>query len=212
MARIVWGARGERVYETGVDRGVLYVGVNPGVAWSGLISVPETPTGGQPKPYYLDGIKYANISAAEEFAGVINAYSSPAEFGPCDGSVAIQNGLFITQQPRNSFGLSYRTLLGNDVEGSSHGYKIHIVYNALAAPSQRANATEAATVEPIRFGWAFSSRPPAISGYKPTAHLVIDTRTADPTALAEAEDILYGTEAEAPRLPTPDELIAIFTP
>lgn len=212
MARIVWGARGERFYETGVDRGVLYVGVDPGVPWSGLISVPETPTGGQPKPYYLDGIKYANISGAEEFSGVINAYSSPAEFGPCDGSVSIQNGLFITQQPRRPFGLSFRTLLGNDVEGSAHGYKIHFVYNALAAPSQRANTTEAASIEPIRFSWAISTKPPAISGFKPGAHLVVDTRTTDPLVLAEVEDILYGTEAEAPRLPSPDELIAIFTP
>lgn len=212
MARIVWGARGERYFEMGVDRGVLYVGTDPGVSWNGLISVPETPTGGLPRPYYLDGIKYANISSAEEFAAVLNAFSSPIEFGPCDGTLSIQNGLFITQQPRKPFGLSYRTLVGNDVEDDAHGYKIHLVYNALAAPSQRANASSSDTVDVVRLSWAISAKPPALSGYKPTAHLVIDTRTTDPSVLAEVEDILYGTEAEAPRLPSPTELIAIFTP
>lgn len=212
MARLVWGAFGERYYETGVDRGVFFNAFGFGYAWSGLISVSESPSGGEARPYYLDGVKYQNLSASEEFEATINAFSAPKEFGPYDGNALIQNGLIITQQPRKSFGLSYRSMLGNDVEGSDHGYKIHIVYNALAAPSQRTRRTLGETVDPDEFSWLITTKPPALTGYKPSAHFVIDSRYADPTALATFEDILYGTEAESARLPDVNELIDIFTP
>lgn len=148
MTRIFWNAPGERFYEGGVDRGVLYVGSTPGVPWTGLISVAESPKGGEARPYYQDGIKRLNISGKEEFEATINAFTAPREFGPCDGTVAFQNGLFATQQPRKSFHLCYRTQVGNDIQGQSHAYKIHLVYNALAAPTERANATLSDNVEP----------------------------------------------------------------
>jgi hypothetical protein len=140
VARLDWSAIGERFYETGIDRGVLYVGED-GFVWPGLISITESPSGGDAKPFYLDGIKYLNISAAEEFEGTINAFFAPAEFNACDGTVSVHNGLFATQQPRKPFGLSYRTRVGNDIDGAEHAYKVHLVYNALAAPSERENST-----------------------------------------------------------------------
>lgn len=211
MPRLVWGAFGERFYETGVDRGVFYNSGGSGYAWSGLISVAESPSGGEAKPYYLDGFKYQNISSAEEFEATINAFSHPQEFAQYDGNVHIQNGLMVTQQPRKSFGLSYRTLVGNDLEGADHAYKIHLVYNALTAPSQRTNRSFGSSSEPNAFSWLITTKAPAIVGYKPTAHFVIDTRYTDPTILSTIEDILYGTEAETARLPDVDELIDIFT-
>lgn len=210
MTRITWGDIGQRFYETGVDRGVLYVGEQPGVPWMGLVSVSENPTGGEAKPYYIDGIKYLNISAAEEFEATIEALQSPPEFASCDGNVAIQNGLIVTAQPRKSFGFSYRTLLGNDVDADDHAYKIHLVYNALAAPASRANNTLSDTVNVSTLSWNITTKPPTITGFKPTAHLVIDSRTTDPVKLATIEDILYGDESESARMPTPDELIAIY--
>jgi len=211
MPRLVWGAIGERLYETGLDRGVLYIEDDPGVPWNGLISVSETPDGGEAKPYYLDGIKYANVSTAEEFAATINAYYYPREFAPCDGQANIQNGLIVTQQPRRSFGMTYRTRIGNDVEGADFSYKIHLVYNALTEPAQRSNQTLGGSADPSSFTWSITTKPPTITGYKPTAHLVIDTRYTDPEILVEIEDILYGTEADLSSLPAPDELIAIFS-
>lgn len=212
MTRIAWGAVGERFFETGVDRGVLYIESLAGVPWSGLVSVSESPTGGEARPYYIDGVKYLNIASAEEYEATIDAFQSPPEFGVCDGNVSIQNGLIVTAQPRKSFGLSYRTLLGNDVDGPDYAYKIHLVYNALAAPSTRTNATEAETISPSLYSWRISTRPPAITGYKRSSHFVIDSRTTDPEVLEAIEDILYGSELEDASLPTPDELIAIFTP
>lgn len=212
MPRLTWENSGERFYETGIDRGVLFVGDLPGVSWTGLVSVAESPSGGNARPYYIDGIKYLNLSEAEEYEATINAFSAPLEFNPCDGHVSIQNGLIVTNQPRKSFGFSYRTLLGNDTEASDHGYKIHIVYNALAAPSARANNTISNAVNVSPLSWKITSMAPAITGLKPTAHLMIDSRYTDPELLSEVEDILYGTEADPSTLPTPDELIAIFTP
>lgn len=212
MARLTWGNRSERYFEGGVDRGVLYPLVGNGVAWSGLISIAENPAGGLPKPYYLDGIKYLNVAAAEEYAATITAFGAPPEFGPSDGIVSVHNGLFATQQPRKPFGLSYRTMIGNDVVGLDHGYKIHLVYDALAAPSQRDNSSISDSNNPIQLSWAITTRPPSVTGVKRTAHFIVDSRTADPTALSELEDLLYGTESDAPALPTPDELIAIFAP
>ena len=211
MTRLSWGAVGEKYYETGVDRGVLYVGIDPGVAWTGLVSVAESPTGGEPRPFYIDGVKYLNLAGSEEYAATINAFSSPPEFGPCDGMKSIQNGLFATQQPRIPFGFSYRTKLGNDIDGSDHAYKIHLVYNALAAPSSRTNDSIDDSPDPISFSWSITTLPPAITGYKPTAHFVIDTRYTTETILAEIEDVLYGSEALQAQLPTVSELMAIFS-
>jgi hypothetical protein len=211
LPRVIWNAMGQRFFETGVDRGVLYVDALPGVAWTGLISVSESPSGGDSRPYYVDGVKYLNLATAEEFEATINALANPPEFGPCDGTMSIQNGLFVTQQPRKSFGLSYRTRLGNDVDGADYAYKIHLVYNALAAPSQRSNNSLGGEISPTSFSWAITTRPPAITGYKRTAHLVIDSNLTDPGVMTEVEDLIYGSEANQPQLPTPDELIAIFS-
>ena len=209
MPRLSWDAVGERFYEIGVDRGVLYPTDELGVVWDGLISVSETPSGGAAKPFYLDGLKFANIAAAEEFEATIVAFGSPLEFSVCDGVSRIQNGLLVTNQPRKSFGFSYRSNLGNDTEGTDHAYKIHLVYNALAAPSQRANNTINDSVNPSTFSWSITTLPPSIIGYKSTAHLVIDSRYIDPGILSDIEDILYGSAAAIASLPTPDELIAI---
>lgn len=211
MARIEWGARSERYFESGVDRGVLYID-SVGVAWPGIASVNESPSGGTPRPLYLDGLKYLNLATSEEYGATITAYNAPAEFSSCDGIVGIHNGLYATQQRRREFSLSYRTRVGNDVDGAEHAYKIHLVYNAMAAPSQRNNNSNGNSVDPIQFSWAITTRPPSVTGVRPTSHYVVDSRTADPEVLAVLEDFLYGTEADAPTLPTPDELIALFTP
>ena len=211
MSRLVWGSFGERFYETGVDRGVLFIDDNEGVPWNGLVSVSESPSGGSPRPYYLDGIKYANVSSAEEFEATIEAFSSPPEFSPCDGSSQIHNGLFATQQPRKQFSMSYRSLVGNDIEGQDHAYKIHLVYNALAAPSERPNTTLNDSADPTVFSWHISTLPPPITGLKPTSHFVIDSRSTDPAVLAMVEETLYGSDMITSSIPTPDELVALFT-
>lgn len=210
MTRLNWDARGERFFETGVDRGVLYVGNNVGVAWPGLISVGENPSGGEPRPYYIDGVKYLNLSSAEEFQATIAAFSSPKEFGVCDGEAAIQNGLFVTQQPRKAFNFSYRTQIGNDIEGKAHGYKIHLVYNALAGPSSRTNSTVASETEPGSLSWEITTLPPSLTGRKPTSHFVIDSRSTPKGLLNAIEDILYGSAAAQPRMPLVSELVTLF--
>ena len=206
MSRLTWDAIDERFYEVGVDRGVLYTPA--GVAWTGLISVSENPSGGDAKPFYLDGIKYANIASAEEFEATITALSSPPEFGPCDGNVVIHNGLIATQQRRVSFGLCYRTMIGNGND-SETAYKLHLVYNALAAPSQRNNLSMGNSGDPNTYSWDVKTRPPTITGYKPTAHLVVDSRTTSPSVLSSVEDLLYGTVSTSASLPDPDDLIAM---
>lgn len=210
MARLIWHSRGERFYEQGVDRGVLYVDSSLGVAWPGLISVQESPSGGEPKAYYIDGYKYLHISSKEEFVATIEAFSSPPEFAPCDGLSSIMNGLFATQQPRKQFNFCYRTMVGNDVKRSV-GYKLHLVYNALAAPSERANSTLGESVDPSSFSWQIETRPPAIVGRKPTAHFIIDSRSTPPMLMSRIEDILYGTESWSARLPQPQEIIDLFS-
>jgi hypothetical protein len=210
MTKIIWGTSGERVYEAGVDRGVLYVGLTQGVAWNGLTAVKENPSGGEAVPYYIDGFKYLNVSAGEEFEATIDALSSPLEFFACDGISSLANGLFATQQPRVSFGLSYRTKLGNDLNGLDHGYKIHLVYNALAAPSSRDNNTLNTASTPVGFSWSITSRPPIVSGIRPTAHLVVDSRKASAVVLTSLEGLLYGTDVLGARLPSPQELITLF--
>lgn len=210
MSRLVWGALADRTYESGLDRGVLYPPTGPGVAWIGLTTVTESPTGGEPKPFYLDAVKYLNLASAEEFEATIEALNYPPEFAVCDGVVSVHLGLFATQQPRKAFGFSYRVNVGTPLGSSTQYYKIHIVYNALAAPSQRTNKTMGDSADPLSYSWAITTLPPSVTGLKRTSHFVVDSKTANPTVLATLEDILYGTDVASPSLPTPDELIAIF--
>lgn len=210
MTKVIWGADGERSFEAGVDRGVLYVPGLPGVAWNGLKSVKESPSGGEPLPFYLDGFKYANIATAEEYNATIEAFSSPIEFAICDGNVQLASGLFATQQPRKSFGFSYRTRVGNDL---SHidSYKIHLVYFALATPTGRSNNSTTNSTEPMTLSWNISTKPPQSFGYKPTAHLVIHTKDISVDQLAAIEMALYGDDATTPSLPSQSVIIGILT-
>ena len=212
MAKLSWGNVTERAYEAGVDRGVLYPITGQGVVWNGLTAVQESPSGGTPTPYYLDGIKYLNVASSEDFEGSISAYSSPVEFALCNGSGSIANGLLVTQQPRTSFGFSYRTMLGNAVYGLDRFYKIHLVYNALAAPNSQDNSTIGSSTSPVIFIWQITTLPVLSVGYKPSAHYVIDASIVPTELLSILEDILYGTNTSAPRMPTPTELLALFVP
>jgi len=207
MTRLVWGAPGERFYETGVDRGVLFVGSDPGVAWNGLVSVTESPTGGEAEPHYFEGYKYDNRANPEEFEGTIDAFTYPDAFNKCEGNVYLGQGLLITQQRRSPFSLMYRTKVGNDVLGADRAYKLHVIYNALAAPSSKAFSSINASPSPANFSWKITARPPRIQGMKPTAHFVFDSRKATAAFLTEIENIFYGTDATAPRLIPPDELM-----
>ena len=208
--RLEWNAIGTRFYEAGVDRGVLYVEGKPGVVWTGLTSVDENPSGGEAKAYYLDGVKYLNVSTAEEFGATLSAFTYPDEFAECDGTARVRPGFMVTQQRRKPFGLAYRTKIGNDLDGVDHAYKIHIIYNALAAPTQRANASFSEGIEPSDFSWSITTRPIAVAGYHRTAHIVIDSRDVHPVRMKIVEDILYGDDANNPRTPTFAELVEIF--
>jgi hypothetical protein len=214
MTKILWDQVGERVYETGVDQGVLYIpdaGVyDEGYAWNGLSAVTEQPSGAEATPVYADNIKYLNLLSAEEFGGTIEAYTYPEEFAQCDGTAQPQNGVFVGQQNRKVFGLSYRTKLGNDVDGQDHGYKLHLVYGALAAPSEKAFNTVNDAPEALAFSWTFSTTPVPVTGLKPSAILTIDSTQVNPANLAALEDALYGTAGTSPRLPLPDEVITMF--
>lgn len=209
MTRLVWDTVGERFYESGVDRGVLFIG-NSGYAWPGLVTVTESPTGGEPRPFYVDGFKYLNLAASEEFEATIEAFSAPPEFAPCDGINAMYGGLLITQQPRRAFGFAYRTRIGNDVEGLDHAYKLHLVYNALAAPSERSYSTVSDSAEAPTRSWKLTTLAPKIVGYRPTAHFVIDSRTTPSATLTELEDLLYGTDVTSSEMPTVYRLMTIF--
>lgn len=217
MAALVWDQTGERMYETGIDRGVLYIpdgsGVyNTGFAWNGLTAVTESPSGAEASPQYADNIKYLNLVSAEEFGATIEAFTYPDEFGQCDGTAEPQPGILIGQQSRKTFGLSYRTKVGNDVDGVEHGYKLHLIYGCLAAPSEKAYSTINDSPEAITFSWEISTTPVLVTGMNPTSIMVIDSRTADPTDLAALEIILYGDVATEPRLPLPNEIVTLFTP
>lgn len=209
MPRIDWDSVGQRYFEAGVDRGVLYTSGNPGVPWSGLSAVNEKPVGGGTTSYYIDGQKYISYSTDEEYAATIEAFTYPPEFYPCDGFEHAHTGLFVTHQPKQSFGFCYRTMVGNDLDPSG-AYKIHIVYNALASPSDRSNHTLKEAPETTNFSWDITATPPAMTGFKPSAHLVIDTRIAHPGAISDVEDILYGTDSTEARLPLLAELVTIF--
>ena len=210
MTELVWGSVGQRYFETGIDRGVLYPKVGPGVAWSGLKSISENPTGGSPTPFYADGYKYLNLASAEEFAVTLEAFSAPQEFAVCDGTQGILNGLFITQQRRQQFGLAYRTRIGNDEDGAEHGYKLHLVYNALASASGRNYQSLSDSSEPASLSWQITTTPPEITGYRPSAHFVIDSRYTPKILLTQFEGMLYGTASTDPYLPTIAQLMAQF--
>lgn len=215
MAKLVWDEVGKRFFETGVKNGVLFVrnssGIYPkGVAWNGLVNVTESPSGAEAKPFYADDIKYGTIMSAEEFGATIEAFTYPDEFAACDGSAALAVGVAIGQQGRSTFGLAYQTTVGNDVDGSDHGYKLHLIYGGQASPSEKAYATINDSPEAITFSWEITTTPIAVTGKKPTAILTLDSRTADPTILAALEDIIFGTEGADPRLPLPDEIATLF--
>jgi hypothetical protein len=210
MTRLEWDTVGERVFEAGVDHGVLYVDGYDGVAWHGLTSVSESPSGAELAEFYIDGIKYHQYLSAEEFVATIEAFTYPDEFAICDGTRPAGNGLFMTQQPRKPFGLSYRSKIGNDVRGLDHGYKIHLIYNALAAPSSRQRSSLGENVEPMTFSWNISTKPPTFIGYKPTAHMVIDSLETPSDLMQDITSILYGDVGAPPRLPSVPELISIF--
>lgn len=216
MAMLVWDKTGEHFYETGVDRGVLYVqesGAYPtGVAWNGLISVSESPSGAEANAVYADNIKYLSLMSAEEFGATIEAYTYPDEFMECDGSATLVEGVTIGQQSRKTFGMCYRTKLGNDVDLDEHGYKIHIIYGATASPSEKGYQTISDSPEAITFSWEVSTVPVNVTGMKPTASLVIDSTKSDPTKLQQLEKILYGgDDGDGPRLPLPDEIKTLMT-
>lgn len=216
MSKLVWDKTGERLYETGVKQGVLYPqaagGTYPkGVAWNGLTNITESPSGAEATALYADDIKYLNLVSAEEFGGTIEAYTYPDEFAECDGSAALTDGVFIGQQDRKTFGLCYRTTLGNDVDSNGHGYKLHLIYGALAAPSEKAYATINDSPEAITFSWEFKTTPVNVAGHKPTASLTLDSTKVGETKMAALEKVLYGDGDTEARLPLPDEVVQILT-
>lgn len=215
MPKLVWDKTGERYYETGVKQGVLYPidnqGTYPkGVAWNGLTNVTESPSGAEATALYADDIKYLNLISTEEFGGTIEAYTYPDEFAECDGSASLATGVYIGQQPRKTFGLCYRTTVGNDVDNNNYGYKLHLVYGALASPSEKAYATINDSPEAITFSWEFSTTPVNVTGFKPTACITIDSTKVDAEKLAALEKILYGDDETEARLPLPDEVAQVM--
>lgn len=214
--KLAWDQVGERYYETGTDRGVFYPFVTAdkkygtGTAWNGLIGVSESPSGGEPSPYYADNIKYLNLMSTEEFGATIEAYTYPDEFKECDGSKEIAPGVYAGQQSRKPFGFSYRTILGNDTENNKYGYKIHLVYNAMAAPSEKGYATTGESTEPLSMSWEISTSPVDVPGAEPTAHLEIDSTKCSAEKLAALEAILYGTDDAEPTLPLPEEVVELL--
>lgn len=215
MSKITWDSIGERYYETGVDHGVFYPLKNskygPGVAWNGLTNVTESPEGAEANDLYADNIKYASLRSAETFGATIEAYTYPDEFGEADGSIEVVEGVKIGQQNRKTFGLSYRTMVGNDEDGgSASDYKLHLIYGATASPSEKGYSTINDSPEAITFSWDLTTTPVPVTGYKPTASIVIDSRTIDKDKLAALEAKLYGSESSEPELPLPDDVIALL--
>ena len=213
MSKLIWDKIGERFFETGVNKGVLYPqdasGAYPkGVAWNGLTAVTESPSGAEASPLYADNIKYLNLMSAEEFGATVEAYTYPDEFAVCNGEVALAEGVTIGQQKRTQFGMSYQTKIGNDVD-SELGYKIHLIYGALAAPSEKAYATVNDSPEAITFSWELTTTPVELDGFKPTATVVIDSTKVAADKLAALEAILYGSESEEARLPLPSEVLQL---
>lgn len=215
MSKLVWDSTGDRLYETGVKNGVLYpideAGTySKGVAWNGLTAVTESPSGAESNPLYADDIKYLDLRSVEEFGGTIEAYMYPDEFAECDGSAELAAGVKIGQQKRKVFGLCYRTTLGNDVKGDDYGYKLHIVYGAVASPSERGYTTMNDSPEAITMSWEFTTTPVSVEGFRPTAHLEIDSTKANAEKLTALEAILYGANETEARLPLPDEIATLM--
>ena len=214
MATLTWDVQSERYYETGVSKGVLYPfkegKYSKGVAWNGLTAVNENPSGAEPTPLYADNIKYLNLLSNEEFAATVEAYTYPDEFAECDGSAELAVGVSVGQQKRIPFGLSYVTKLGNDTDGQDHGYKIHLIYGALAKPTQKNYATINDNPEAITFSWELSTTPVAVPNMRPTACITIDSTKVAPENLKKIEDKLYGKDSEEATLPTPAELAALI--
>jgi len=219
--KLTWDDSGSRFYETGLDHGVLYPindsGVyTPGVAWNGLSSVSESPSGAEANAIYADNIKYLNLYSAEEFGATVEAYTYPDEWAECDGSAELATGVVLGQQSRKTFGLCYRTVLGNDIDGNDHGYKLHLIYGCKASPSERQYQTINDSPEAITFSWEITTTPVIVSGHKPVSCITIDSTKADATKLGNLEKILYGTpasgstEAVDARLPLPAEIAQIF--
>lgn len=219
MSKLVWDAAGERTYETGVDRGVLYP-INksgkytPGVAWNGLTSVSESPSGAEATALYADNTKYLNLYSAEEFGATIEAYTYPKQFEACDGSAELVTGAIIGQQSRKVFGLCYRTKIGNDVDGEDHGYKLHLIYGCMASPSEKSYSTVNDSPEAITFSWEVTTTPVTIptelGEFKPTATVIVDSTLVEASKLKALEDKLYGTDSAEPELPLPDEVASIL--
>lgn len=214
MSKLVWDAVGERLFETGVKNCVLYLPTNgvysKGVAWNGITAITESPSGAEATPLYADDIKYLNLMSNEDFGATIEAYMYPDEFAQCDGSAQLAPGVRIGQQPRKPFGLCYRTTLGNDTEGNDFGYKLHLIYGAMAAPSEKAYATINDSPEAITFSWELTTTPVAATGFKPTAHIEIDSTTVEEGKMAALEAVLYGGEDTEARLPLPDEIATLM--
>lgn len=215
MAKLEWDQTGDRLYETGVKNGVLYPQVNgaypKGVAWNGLTAVTESPSGAEATALYADDIKYLNLMSTEEFGCTIEAYMYPDEFAACNGEAELVEGAVLGQQPRQQFGFCYRTVLGNDVKNDEFGYKLHIVYGCLAAPSEKAYATVNDSPEAITFSWEISTTPVSVTGHKPTASITIDSTKVDEAKLAALEKKLYGDAETEAQLPLPDEILTILS-
>lgn len=211
MVAIKWDQTSEKRFETGVDHGVLYIpnekGVyDTGVAWNGLTTVTESPSGAEANPQYADNIKYLNLYSAEEFGATIEAFTYPPEFEQCNGIVELENGVAIGQQARKAFGFAYRTKIGNDTAGQDFGYKIHIIYGAMAAPSESAYNTVNDSPEAITFSWEVTTTPVSVDGHKPTATVVLDSTKISKAGMKAVEDVLYGVTSEKPKLPLPAEI------
>ena len=216
MAKLVWDETGKRLYETGVKNGVLYpqdsTGAYPkGVAWNGLTAVTQSPSGAEATPLYADDMKYLNLYSAEEFGATVEAYTYPDEFAECDGSAELAKGVMIGQQPRKAFGLAYKTVIGNDVKNNKYGYKLHLIYGAMASPSEKAYATINDSPEAITFSWEITTTPVSVTGFEPTAYIEIDSTKAEPTKLAKLEEKLFGSASEEATLPLPNEVATLMT-
>ena len=213
--KLKWDQTGERIYETGVSNGVLYVqkangSYDNGVAWNGLSTVTESPSGAESNAIYADNIKYLALTSAEEFGATVEAYTYPDEFAECDGSAEVADGVMIGQQDRKAFGMAYKTIVGNDTEKNAHGYKLHMIYGATAAPSEKGYSTVNDSPEPITLSWELSTTPVEVTGYKPTATLVIESTKANSEKLKALEDILFGSDETEARLPMPNEVISLM--
>lgn len=211
MAVLMWDQEGKRLYETGVEKCALYprdtTGAYPkGVAWNGITTVTESPSGAEATPIYADNNKYLNLFSTEELGLTIEAYTYPDEFAECDGSASIVEGVYAGQQRRTSFGLAYKTLLGNDVAGTDHGYRLHLVYGCTASPSEKGFSTVNDSPEAISFSWSVTTTPVEVTGLRPTALLTIDSTKVEKSKLKALEDVLYGTDSGTPRLPLPNEV------